>query len=85
MATLVKTTGDRITIVGNGPNRTLTLEQMQAAVGGYIEFAPTYGRDVVVCNEEGLLKELPPNPVASKTAGRTLVGDVLFCSDCEIE
>lgn len=44
---------------------TLTLEDMQAAVGGYIEpCAPQELRDMgyeMLANEEGLLKGLPPN------------------------
>lgn len=52
-------------------NRKMTLEEMQKAVGGYIELCPTKpgsGRRVLVVNEEGLLKDLPVNPEATKLA-----------------
>ena len=66
------------------------LDQLQAAVGGYIETVPYFTkfrmcrRGRAYANEEGLLKGLPMNYVAS-TAWRqnynfatVLVGDVIF-------
>ena len=38
-----------------------TLEELQAAVGGYIETFPFATDAVVICNEEGRLQELPHN------------------------
>ena len=67
-----------------------TLEQLQAAVGGYIELLPTCLHSfskgkvdlVAVVNEEGLLKELPMNPLATmmlSSLAEPIYGDVLIC------
>jgi hypothetical protein len=63
-------------IPGNG--KKLTLKEMQAIVGGYIErvVIPKVG-DMYV-DEEGLLKGKPVNQMASLAAGRMIVGDVLI-------
>lgn len=52
-----------------------TLEALQAAVDGYIEavtLAP--GRAVMIVNEEGRLRGMAPNTVASLAAGTQIVG-----------
>lgn len=54
----------------------LSLEEMQAAVGGYIERVTIRGGEIYV-DEEGLLKGLPLNQKASELAGRDLVGNAL--------
>jgi hypothetical protein len=41
-------------------------------------------RQVMVVNEEGLLRELPYNPMATVLAGRTILGDVLICYRSQI-
>ena len=38
-----------------------TLEELQAAVGGYIETVTFASNAVVICNEEGRLQGLPHN------------------------
>lgn len=57
-----------------------SLEELQRAVGGYIEFVPIPAMDdiVLVVDEEGLLKEKPYNKIASEIAGRVIVGDVVI-------
>jgi hypothetical protein len=66
------------------------LDILQNAVGGYIEIVPlfyTYNshRCVAFCNEEGKLKGLPYNPVATALwhqqakADEVLFGDVVVC------
>lgn len=46
----------RVAVIGN------SLEELQAVVGGYIEAVHPYKEPVVVvCNEEGLLLDLPKN------------------------
>ncbi len=85
MATLIKPDGSSETIVGEGANRVLTLEQIQKAVDGYFQFAPTFGRDNVLVNEDGRARGMKYNHVASNMAGQELVGPVLFCTDSEIE
>lgn len=61
-----------------------SLEEMQQALGGYIEYVtpPLLGHHLIV-NEEGLLLQLPFNALASQIAGRTLVGPALFCTCAE--
>lgn len=55
--------------------RPVTLEELQAAVGGYITPIPgTQSRAYV--NEEGLLIGLPPNELASLKYGFGIVGNV---------
>lgn len=52
-----------------------TLEAFQEAVGGYIETV-TFATDaVIVCNEEGLLLNLPEN----RTKLGTLLGTIVVC------
>ena len=73
-----------ITVVGAkkeivpADGKKLTLEEMQAAVGGYIErvVIPKVGEMYV--DEEGLLKGKPINQMASLIAGMPIVGDVLI-------
>lgn len=52
-----------------------TLEALQAAVDGYIEKVTLVpGRAVMIVNEEGLLRGLSPNPIASAVANTQIVG-----------
>lgn len=86
MATLLKSDGTRETIA-----EPLTLESMQRLVGGYIEFVTLSGspgrREILIVNEEGLLKDLPRNPAATQLYRNTrvaigsgdIVGDVIHC------
>lgn len=55
-----------------------TLQEKQNHVGGYIE--PIYLKEgsVMYVNEEGLLHNLPSNPLASIIAGKPIVGDVII-------
>lgn len=52
-------------------NRKNCLPELQAAVGGFVEFAPVFGSPYqeVMLNEEGKLKSLPVNQVATQMAG----------------
>ena len=63
------------------------LKQMQDAVGGWIEllYINTKKNEVMVVNEEGLLRRLPVNRRASKIAGQPIRGDVLFGKATEID
>ena len=52
-----------------------TLEALQAAVDGYIETVRLVpGRAVMIVNEEGLLRGMTPNPIASAVANTQIVG-----------
>lgn len=52
-----------------------TLEELQAAVGGYIETVAFATDACVICNEEGRLKEMPHN---CKFLGVDFVGPILI-------
>ena len=65
-------------------NEEFELEDLQGFVGGYIETVPTcFGDDVIMLvNEEGKLKELPYNEIASEiqhfTRADLLFGDAVL-------
>lgn len=64
--------------------RSFTLEELQGFVGGYIELVRLPGELDLYCNEEGLLRSLPFNPIASVLCSEGLgvpmniVGDVIM-------
>jgi hypothetical protein len=62
-----------------------TFENLQGFVGGYIEhllpqeyFIDDVDKVDMWCDEEGKLKDLPINPIASVICGQTINGTVLF-------
>jgi len=77
MAYIIKANGEAPTF--NPANGTdFTLEEMQEAVGGLIEIVYLDLHDrIMVVNEEGLLRDLPRNHVASILAKKTIVGNVI--------
>ena len=61
-------------------NKVFTLQELQNAVGGSIQFAPTkLKNNLVIVNEEGLIKGLYSNKLAAKIIGVKFVGNVLLC------
>ena len=79
MAQLIKTDGTIVEDVAIEK-----LEQQQKLVGGYIKYV--YKEDLVfIVNEEGLLRSMDYNLVASVASGRDLVGDVILASQSEIK
>jgi len=58
--------------IGHVTNISPTLKNLQNIVGGYIEAVTIRPSVVVICNEEGRLKDLDYNCTVS---GRDLVGD----------
>ena len=68
------------------------LEELQEIVGGFIQLL-YYDNGIVVCDEEGKLKDKPFNTMATFIAHGNralapqdfLVGDVLFCADDQID
>ena len=57
-----------------------TLQELQTAVGGYIELYPCRYRDnLIVCDEEGLIKRRTVNTLFANLTSIKLVGDVLLC------
>ena len=91
MGVLLTTSGITIKL-GTNPS----LQRLQKAVGGYIEYVriPTHIQsmcrfDFLYCNETGKLDGLPPNPVATMLAfpdgGDVIVGNVVLMKDNEEE
>ena len=64
----------------DGREMLASLATLQAAVGGYIEAVAVPGHDslVLLVNEDGLLRKLPPNPQASAVALHPIVGDAVL-------
>lgn len=54
------------------------LEALQYAVGGYIETVPLGNGGVMIVDEEGRLKGLARNTIASLVAGMDIVGKALI-------
>lgn len=52
-----------------------TLEACQDLVGGYIEVFPVATDACIICNEEGLLRDLPFNCIVQ---GNPFVGPIVF-------
>ena len=71
----------RLDIDPKGPT---ALEDLQAAVGGWIEVVPC-AAGVLIVNENGISLRLRLNPFASHLAGRRIVGDVVFCDRADYE
>ena len=78
MATLIKADGTETEL--KPAKKSLSLDELQAAVGGWIEQI-RLGRDVMLVNEEGTMRELPINEKASMRAGTTIRGDVVLCKN----
>ncbi len=79
MAQLIKTDGTIVEDVAIEK-----LEQQQKLVDGCVKYV--YKEDLVfIVNEEGLLRSMDYNLVASVASGRDLVGDVILASQSEIK
>lgn len=90
MTIYVKADGDfRVVFPANG--RKFSLGELQFYVGGNIEIVHVGKGKVFVVNEEGKLKNLPLNPLATEDYRRCLntedyiVGNVLMCDENDIE
>ena len=71
----------------DAPGGRPTLEQLQEAVGGYIELVRCGALQAyLVVNEEGLLERLPYNATASQLAGHhSIVGPAVLAAPSEID
>lgn len=81
MATLIRVDGSRED-VGFNPR----LDVLQEAVGGYIEGVSIQKVESFVymyVNEEGGLRKLPLNPIASELALQPIVGNVVLLTEQE--
>lgn len=63
-------------------NKYFTLQELQDAVGGYIELYPYhYANKLIICDEEGLIKEKPVNKLFERLTSVSLVGDIVLCPE----
>jgi len=86
MAKILKSDGTEEELKPPEGSEFLSLEQLQKAVGGYIEEVKVAHSDnFLIVNEEGLLKHLPKNERASEMIKGYIVGDVVLCSTFELE
>jgi len=77
MSTTKETTTKGLLIATDGQvtDATFTcLEDYQRAVGGWIETVNIGNNHDLIANEEGLIQQLPINPLASLIARRPIVG-----------
>ena len=74
-------------ITGTDKDGSLSLKQMQEAVGGLIERFPLDIKDkkTMWVNEEGLLLNLPLNTIASKLVNYPVHGNVLITEPEEVK
>lgn len=59
------------------------LKTMQNAVGGYIEVVQLDAENLMVCNEEGIIRDLPYNTIASYLHNSAIFGDVIIMRESE--
>lgn len=53
-----------------------SLEELQAVVGGYIEIVTLPDGALLICHEDGRLRQLPVNKPASLLVGQPILGNV---------
>ena len=86
MAMILAADGSKSMVVNeDGTTVGTTLDDLQQIVAGYIELVYLSDSEIMVVNEEGLLKGLPPNREASLLAQRPIVGDVVIVDQDEID
>lgn len=86
MATILRTNGTIETIKGKNSDGSLTLKQMQNAIGGYITIVPQGNDEIeIYADDEGLIKQRECNTEAFYKYGLNLVGDVLICKKGEVK
>lgn len=81
---VVSTTGNVSIIELKIDEDGLVLKDLQRLVGGYIEIVPPRGLPspyVLVCDEEGLLKQKPVNVIGTTLYGDPIVGDIVIMKD----
>lgn len=75
MAYLLKADGQQIEIPDS---ELMSLEKLQAAIGGYIVILKSRGHAVLIGDEDAIPKNLPLNTVATILAEYDVYGDVLY-------
>lgn len=90
MATLIRSSGERLDLIP--ANDLFECEELQRAVGGYIDMLTLPDSSVLVFNDDGKLIGLPYNEEATRLARLAgimpsdyVVGDVVLCSERELD
>ena len=81
MTVRIMKTDSAMSLYEEGPP---TLEWLQEQVGGYIEVVPVPGNQQLIVNEEGLLRGLKFNSLATMIADRRIVGDAVLLSEDDV-
>jgi hypothetical protein len=84
---ILKTNGQKIPKEPQD-HKVFQLDEVQKIVGGYVEQLHISGRDIMLVNEDGKLKELPVNMPATRLINRPgdfVVGDVLVCKEYQFK
>ena len=89
MAVIIKITG-KTENIEPADGKVFTLDELQNAVGGYIELVPInsgeYEGKLMVVDEEGRLKaDAKLNENASRIAGQIIVGQVIIIDKEQID
>jgi|TARA_Y100000310_G_scaffold50681_2_gene46730 hypothetical protein len=86
MATIFRTNNlHEYNIVPDNGEPTYRLAQLQSIVDGYIELVYLLNGQIMVVNEEGLVRQLPVNQAATEIASQLIVGNVILIEGDEIE
>lgn len=86
MAELIYPNGVQFTVTPLDESRKkLTLIELQALVGGYIEYVKTVDGRVMYVDEDGRMKKLPANPVAACLTNQPIVGTALVREREEVD
>ena len=86
MAEIIYPNGETLPFEMKG--KTASLRELQDAVGGYIETVPTNDGRIMVVNEEGKLKDLEMNHVATELLTHNadvIVGNAVILGQDEME
>jgi len=83
MATLIKSDGTEEAVEFR--KGSLKLEQWQKLVGGYVQHVRLGNGKILLCDEDGKMKQKPINLKASELWTDTVVGDVLVCTYKEFQ
>ena len=83
--TIYKADGSSLPTEPKDPATGYELEELQKIVGGSIELVQMGDGNVMVVDEDGLMKRRPKNYNATFLAGRNICGDVLVCASKAIK
>ena len=84
MVEVVRVNAQREPLALEGLTEFEILRALQGAVGGYIQVLRLLDGSIMVANEDGDLKNLPYNALASGLAGDQIVGDVVLMTAAEM-